>query len=86
MAKKRSLKAKLTRISRSKQKTDKPIYQRLIGFESKIEYHPFLEDWGNEYQSLLRRALNDRQKGISETEIEKSYQKKYNIQWAWADS
>ncbi len=86
MAKKKSLKAKLTRISRSKQKTDKPVYQRLIGIESKIEYHPFLEDWGNEYQSLLRRALNDRQKGISETEIEKSYQKKYNIQWAWADS
>ena len=86
MVKKKSLKAKLTRISRSKQKTDKPVYQRLIGIESKIEYHPFLEDWGNEYQSLLRRALNDRQKGISETEIEKSYQKKYNIQWAWADS
>ncbi|WP_339390991.1 hypothetical protein [Crocosphaera watsonii] len=86
MAKKRSLKAKLTRISRSKQKTDKPIYQRLIGIESKIEYHPFLEDWGNQYQSLLRSALNDRQKGISEINIEKSYQKKYNIQWAWADS
>lgn len=86
MARKKSLKAKLTRISQSKQKTDKPVYQRLIGIESKIEYHPFLEDWGNEYQSLLRRALNDRQKGISETEIEKSFQKKYNIQWAWADS
>ncbi|MGB5592556.1 MAG: IS200/IS605 family accessory protein TnpB-related protein, partial [Crocosphaera sp.] len=62
------------------------VYQRLIGIESKIEYHPFLEDWGNEYQSLLRRALNDRQKGLSENEIEKSYQRKYNIQWAWADS
>ena len=86
MAKKKPLKAKLTRISRSKQKTEQPVYQRLIGIESKIEDHPFLEDWGNEYQSLLRRALNDRQKGISETEIEKSYQKKYNIQWAWADS
>ncbi|MGB5595995.1 MAG: transposase, partial [Crocosphaera sp.] len=66
MAKKKSLKAKLTRIIQSKQKTDKPVYQRLIGIESKIEYHPFLEDWGNEYQSLLRRALNDRQKGLSE--------------------
>ena len=86
MAKKKSLKAKLTRISRSKQKTDNPVYQRLIGIESKIEYHPFLEDWGNYYQSLLRRALNDRQKGLSENEIEKSYQKKFNIQWAWADS
>lgn len=86
MAKRKSLKAKLTRISQSKQKTAQPVYQRLIGIESKIEYHPFLEDWGNDYQSLLRRALNDRQKGISETEIEKSYQKKYHIQWAWADS
>ncbi|MDJ0730980.1 MAG: hypothetical protein QNJ33_13400 [Crocosphaera sp.] len=86
MAKKKPLKAKLTRISRSKQKTDQPVYQRLIGIESKIEDHPFLEDWGNEYQSLLRRALNDRQKGISETELEKITQKKYNIQWAWADS
>ncbi|MDJ0601615.1 MAG: hypothetical protein QNJ37_22560, partial [Crocosphaera sp.] len=55
----------------SKKKTDKPGYQRLIGIESKIEYHPFLEDWGNEYQSLLREALNDRQKGLSENKIEK---------------
>jgi len=81
-----SLKAKLTRISRSKQKTELPVYQMLRGIESKIEFHPFLEDWGNSYQSLLRTALNDRQKGLSEKEIEKNYQTKYNIQWAWADS
>lgn len=86
MAKKKSLKAKLTRISRSKKKTDRPSYQRLIGIESKIEYHPFLEDWGKDYQSLLRRALNDRQKGLSEDEIEKNYQTQFDIQWAWADS
>jgi hypothetical protein len=54
--------------------------------EAKIEQHPFLEDWGNTYQSLLRTALNDRQKGLTETEIEKTYQKRFNIQWAWADS
>jgi IS605 OrfB family transposase len=54
--------------------------------EAKIEEYPFLEDWGNTYQSLLRTALNDRQKGLTETEIEKTYQKRFNIQWAWADS
>ena len=86
MARKKSLKARLTRISRSKQKTEKPVYQMLLGMESKIEFHPFLEDWGNYYQSLLRRALNDRQKGLSETEIEKTYQIRFDIQWAWADS
>jgi IS605 OrfB family transposase len=58
----------------------------LRGIESKIEYHPFLEDWGNTYQSLLRTALNDRQKGLTEGEIEKTYQKRFNIQWAWADN
>ena len=86
MVRKKSLKSKLTRISRSKQKTANPVYQMLKGIESKIEYHPFIEDWGNDYQSLLRTALNDRQKGLSEDEIEKSYQKRFKIQWAWADS
>ncbi|NES82638.1 MAG: IS200/IS605 family element transposase accessory protein TnpB [Moorea sp. SIO2B7] len=86
MARKKSPKARLTRISRSKQKTDKPVYQMLVGIESKIEFHPFLEDWGNYYQSLLRTALNDRQKGLSASEIEKTYPKIFKIQWAWADS
>ena len=86
MAKKKSLLAKLTRMSRSKQKTATPVYQMLRGIESKIEDHPFLDDWGNDYQSILRTALNDRQKGLSEAEIEKSYQKRFKIQWAWADS
>lgn len=86
MARKKSLKAKLTGRSRSKVKTEKPVYQMLKGIEAKIEYHPFLEDWGNTYQSLLRTALNERQKGLSESEIEKTYQKRFNIQWAWADS
>jgi IS605 OrfB family transposase len=86
MARKKSLKAKLTRRSQSKVKTDKPVYQMLIGIEAKIEYHPFLKDWGDTYQSLLRTALNDRQKGLTESEIEKQLQQQFNIQWAWADS
>jgi hypothetical protein len=52
MTRKKSLKAKLTRLSRPKVKTDKTVYQMLRGIEAKIEYHPFLEDWGNTYQSL----------------------------------
>jgi IS605 OrfB family transposase len=86
MTRKKSLKAKLTRRSRSKVKTDKTVYQMFRGIEAKIEEHPFLEDWGNTYQSLLRTALNDRQKGLTEAEIEKTYQKQFNIQWPWADS
>ena len=86
MKQKKSLKAKLTRISRSKQKTDKPVYQMLRGIEAKIEDHPFNEHWGNYYQSLLRTGLNDRQSGLSENEIERTYQKRFNLQWAWADS
>ncbi|MGK7943358.1 MAG: IS200/IS605 family accessory protein TnpB-related protein [Microcystaceae cyanobacterium] len=86
MARQKSLKARLTRRSRSKAKTDKPVYQMLRGIEAKIEYHPFLKNWGDTYQSLLRMALNDRQKGLTEIEIEKQLQKKFNIQWAWADS
>ncbi|ACK69209.1 hypothetical protein PCC7424_0753 [Gloeothece citriformis PCC 7424] len=58
MGHKKSLKPSLTRISRSKINTDKPVYQMLRGIESKIEYHPFLEDWGNSYQSILRTALS----------------------------
>ena len=58
----------------------------LRGIEAKIDYHPFNEDWGNLYQSILRSALNDRQLGLSESVIEKTYQKRFDIQWAWADS
>lgn len=86
MKRQKSLYQKLTRISRSKQKSDKPVYQMFRGIEAKIDFHPFLEDWGNLYQSILRSALNDRQKGLSSSLLEKNYQKKFNIQWAWADS
>ncbi len=83
---KKSLYQKLTRISRSRQKSEKPVYQMFRGIEAKIEYHRFLDDWGNLYQSILRSALNDFQKGIPELDIERTYQKRFNIQWAWADS
>nr|MDJ0537079.1 DUF4915 domain-containing protein [Xenococcaceae cyanobacterium MO_207.B15] len=33
-----------------------------------------------------RTGLNDMQRGMSEAEIEKSYQSRFNLQWAWADS
>ena len=86
MKRKKSLYQKLTRISRSKQKTEKPVYQMARGIEAKIDFHPFLDDWGNLYQSILRTALNDLQKGIPESVIERTYQKRFDIQWAWADS
>ena len=57
-----------------------------IGIESKIEYTPAFDDWGNHYESIKRSGLNDMQRGMSETEIEKTYQSRFDIQWAWADS
>ena len=86
MKRKKSLYQKLTRISRSRQKSEKPVYQMGRGIEAKIDYHPFFEDWGNLYQSILRSGLNDLQKGLSESVIERTYQKRFDIQWAWADS
>ena len=80
MKRKKSLRSKLTRISKSKQKTDSPVYQMRIGMEAHIEYHQFLDDWGNYYQSILRTGLKDRQKGLSEDDIERTYQKRFDIQ------
>ncbi len=57
-----------------------------IGIEAKIEYHPILDILGDKYESIRRTGLNDMQRGMSENEIEKSYQSRFNIQWAWADS
>ena len=57
-----------------------------IGVEAKIEYHPILDVLGNQYESIRRTGLNDMQKGMSEDEIEKSYQSRFGLQWAWADS
>lgn len=57
-----------------------------IGIEAKIEYTPLLDILGDKYESIRRTGLNDMQSGMSEAEIEKSYQSRFNIQWAWADS
>ena len=57
-----------------------------VGIESKIQYVPLLDVLGNSYEHLRRTGLNDMQSGMSESEIEKSYQSRFNIQWAWADS
>ncbi len=57
-----------------------------IGIEAKIKYNPILDVLGLKYESMRRTGLNDMQHGMSENEIEKSYQSRFNIQWAWADS
>lgn len=57
-----------------------------IGIEAKVTYTPILDILGDKYESMRRTGLNDMQSGMSEGEIEKSYQSRFNIQWAWADS
>lgn len=57
-----------------------------VGIEAKITTEPLLDVLGNHYERLRRTGLNDMQHGMSENEIEKSYQSRFNIQWAWADS
>ena len=84
--KKKSLISQLTTRSKSKVKTNTPLYHIRRGIETKLPEHIFLEDWGNYYQSIIRSGLNDMQRGMSEEDIEHTYQKRFNIQWAWADS
>ncbi|MDJ0589008.1 MAG: hypothetical protein QNJ72_03300 [Pleurocapsa sp. MO_226.B13] len=57
-----------------------------IGIEARIPDHPILDILGDKYESIRRTGLNDMQSGMSELEIEKSYQSRFDIQWAWADS
>ncbi len=57
-----------------------------VGIEAKIENNPILDILGDKYESLRRTGLNDMQREMSESEIEKSYQSRFNLQWAWADS
>nr|MDJ0682665.1 hypothetical protein [Xenococcaceae cyanobacterium MO_167.B52] len=57
-----------------------------VGIEAKIEDNPILDILGNKYESIRRTGLNDMQRGMSENEIEKLYQSRFNLQWAWADS
>ncbi|NEQ74011.1 MAG: IS200/IS605 family element transposase accessory protein TnpB [Okeania sp. SIO2C9] len=59
----------------------------LIGIEAKIEYHPVFEELGALYESWKRSAVNWIQtEKLSESEVEKRLMKRFNIQWAWADS
>ena len=58
----------------------------LVGIESKIECTPALDALGKAYESMRRTGLNAMQAGASENDIEKSFQSRFNIQWAWADS
>jgi len=57
-----------------------------IGIEARLPYNPVLEKLGECYESIRRSALNDMQRGLTEKEIEKSYQSRFNLQWAWTDS
>ena len=56
------------------------------GIEARIEYNPILDVLGDKYESIRRTGLNDMQRGMSENQIEKTYQSRFNLQWAWADS
>ena len=57
-----------------------------IGIEAKINSKPVFDIWGDRYESIRRTGLNDMQRGMSESEIEKTYQSRFDLQWAWADS
>ena len=59
---------------------------RMFGCEAIIPEHPFLEDWGKYYQSILRTAVREMSDGASEKDIEKSFQTRFKIRWSWADS
>ncbi|MDY7008926.1 MAG: hypothetical protein SWX82_34715 [Cyanobacteriota bacterium] len=59
----------------------------LTGIEAKIEYHPVFEELEGLYESWKRSAVNWMQtEKLSESELEKRLMKKFNIQWAYADS
>jgi len=88
MGKKKSLYYELTRktLSKSKDVDGNKTPQIMFGVESRLPDHPFLEDWGDRYQSICRTAVNALQNGATEDQIEKSFQGRFGIQWAWADS
>ncbi|RUT06825.1 hypothetical protein DSM106972_030820 [Dulcicalothrix desertica PCC 7102] len=84
----KSLLSELTHRSYSKAKNPDGTRtaQLRIGVEAKLPYHSFLSDWGDKYQSIMRTALNELQSGKSEDDVEKTFQEKFDIDWAWADS
>jgi IS605 OrfB family transposase len=88
MGKKKSLYYELTRktLSKSKDLEGNKTPQIMFGVESRLPEHPFLEDWGERYQSIFRTAVNALQNGATEDQIEKSFQGRFGIGWAWADS
>jgi hypothetical protein len=88
MGKKKSLYYELTRktLSKSKDEDGNRTPQIMFGVESRLPEHPFLEDWGERYQSIFRTAVNALQNGVTEDQIEKSFQGRFGIGWAWADS
>lgn len=87
--KKKSLMARLTTISKSKVKSETPIYQRRVGIEAKLSQVSellLLEDMSYYYGSYQRSAFTLLQKGETEDSVEKKLQVKFGIAWAWADS
>lgn len=87
MAKKKSQFDKNTTLVKNKSKdvNADPMHRR-IGVESRIQNVPFVEHWARDYQSLYRRATNDLNAGGVKNDLLKTYQKEFDLQWAWVDS
>ena len=57
------------------------------GMEAKISSKsPFIEEWGEDYQSIFRKIVNKMQKGETKKKLSSPLQKELNCQWAWIDS
>lgn len=81
----------MTKAKPQKKLSTKTAKGRLVGIEAKLSSHAnnsitFLEDWGHYYQSILRTGVKRMLAGVSEDEIEKDFQSRFDIQWAWSDS
>lgn len=91
MAKKKSQFDKNTTLVKNKSKDPNadPMHRR-IGVEAKIgsesTVHPFILHWARDYQSIYRSGAKELNQGKSKADLSKSYQKKYDVQWAWVDS
>ncbi|MEM9923360.1 MAG: IS200/IS605 family accessory protein TnpB-related protein [Cyanobacteria bacterium P01_D01_bin.50] len=91
MAKKKSQFDRNTTLVRNKSKDPNadPMHRR-VGIEAKIgskdSVHPFVFHWADNYQSLYRRGVKDLNAGQSKSNLSKSYQKEFDVQWAWVDS
>lgn len=91
MAKKKSQFDRNTTLVKNKSKDPNadPTHRRIyveakIGSEEAIP--PFITHWSEEYQSIYRSGAKDLNAGKSKSDLSKSYQKKYDVQWAWVDS